>query len=242
MIRIAICDDDLIIASSIENLLLKISEENHIKINIEVFSDGSELWKAVVAGYDFDLLYLDIEMERLNGIDVAKRIREKNFDVFFIYISSYDNYFRKLLDVEPFRFLDKPIDEELFKQYFKMACERILTKDTYFEYCFNKITHKVCVKDIMYFESVGRTIVVKHKDGIGKFYGKLNQIEKEMMQNETAFLRIHQSYLINYHYITEMSFSKVTMIDGTVLRVSEDRQKMVRKLYNELLGGEYFDR
>lgn len=88
MIRIAICDDDLIIASSVENLLLKISEETHIKIDVEVFSDGSELWKAVVAGYDFDLLYLDIEMAQLNGIDVAKRIREKNLDVIFIYISS----------------------------------------------------------------------------------------------------------------------------------------------------------
>ena len=77
MINIAICDDDLVFASKIEAMLLQISKEQMIKMNIEVFSDGSELWDDIVFGKNkYELLYLDIEMVRINGIEVARKIRE----------------------------------------------------------------------------------------------------------------------------------------------------------------------
>lgn len=241
MLNIAICDDDLIFASRIETMLLEISGNRLIDMDIEVYSDGCELWKDVSSGKVFDLLYLDIEMVQLNGIDVAKKIRENNTSVIIIYISNYDNYFIELFEVEPFRFIKKPVDEKIFLSYFDKAYDRIIQDEAYFEYKFNKIPHKILMKDIIYFESSGRLIKVLNKNGEGKFYGKLNILERQLQSGKISFLRIHQSYLVNYGFIKEISFSKVVLMDGTELQISEDRQKAIRTRYNELLGGEFLD-
>ncbi|MFQ9516224.1 MAG: LytR/AlgR family response regulator transcription factor [Eubacterium sp.] len=241
MLRIAICDDDLVFASKIESLLYEISKVSMIDMDIEVYSDGIELWEDISKGEVYDLFYLDIEMLQLNGIDVAKKIREKDTSAIIIYISNYENYLIELFEVEPFRFIKKPVDKKIFVQYFHKAYERIVHDDVYFDYKFNKVQHKVLTKEIMYFESSGRLINVVDKIGTGKFYGKLNQVEKELKSGKTPFLRIHQSYLVNYRFIREISFAKVVLMDGTELQISEDRQKKIRLKYNELLGGEVFD-
>ena len=125
MLNIAICDDDLIFASKIETLLLQISQNRFIEMSIDVYSDGYELWNEISSGKEYELLYLDIEMVRLNGIDVAKKIREINIDSVIIYISGYDNYFIDLFEVEPFRFIRKPVNENIFFVFCKPFLDKI---------------------------------------------------------------------------------------------------------------------
>ena len=86
MINIAVCDDDLVFASKVETILYDIAKQKLIDIVVEVFSDGSELWKHISSGETFELLYLDIEMMKLNGIDLAKKVRENDTNVIIIYI------------------------------------------------------------------------------------------------------------------------------------------------------------
>lgn len=242
MVKIAICDDDIMLASSMEALLINISRKQSFKIDVEVFSDGSELWKQLEFGNRYDIFYLDIEMNGLNGIEVARRIRENDIKAVLIYVSGFDSYLMELFEVEPFRFIKKPINESLFIDYFLKAYGRVEKKNEFFEYSFNKILHKIPVDEIICFQSFGRRVTVVHKDGEGTFYGKLNQIEKQMDRGNIPFLRIHQSYLISFRYITEMSFSSVVMVNGFKFQISEERQKMIRAKYGELLGGEYFDK
>lgn len=236
MINIAVCDDDLIFASKIETILYEISRKKLIDMDVEVFSDGSELWKYISSGKSFELIYLDIEMMKLNGIDLAKKIREKDTNVMIIYISNYENYFIELFEVEPFRFIKKPIDERIFLDYFEKAYERMIQNEVYFEYKFNKIPHKIMLKDIIYFESSKRLIIIWNKFAYGKFYGKLDVVEKQLKNGKIPFLRIHQSFLVNYRFVQKISFTKVVLTDGTELHISEDRQKTIRAKYNELLG------
>lgn len=70
------------------------------------------------------------------------------------------------------------------------------------------------------------------------FNGKLSEIEENMSAGKVPFLRIHQSYLVNYHWIKLRSKSGVTLTDGTVLPISEERQKEFGKEYGRLLGGD----
>lgn len=241
MINIAICDDDLVFASGIETILLEIEKKQLIQMNISVFSDGMELWNDILLGNTYELLYLDIEMMKLNGIDVAKKIRENDRNTILIYISNHENYFIDLFEVEPFRFIKKPVNKKVFVEYFNKAYDRIIQDEAYFQYYFNKNPYKLLTRDIIYFESNGRVINIKHKDGSGKFYGKLNAIENKLQCGKIPFLRIHQSYLVNYRFISQISFSNVILFDGTVLQISEDRQKKIRIKYTDLLGGEFLD-
>lgn len=85
------------------------------------------------------------------------------------------------------------------------------------------------------------SLCIEKKGGNGKFYGKLSNIEKQLKDGKIPFLRIHQSYLVNYRYVCKISYSNVILFDGTVLQISEDRQKEIRERYNDLLAGDFLD-
>lgn len=238
MINIAVCDDEISMTTAIEEELYRNAKANGIHISVDVFFDGSTLENYIKTGHQFDIIYLDIEMKIKNGIDSAKEIRKIDSTVLLIYVSGYDSYIRDLFEVEPFRFISKPINRGIFSDYFKKACERVENKEQYFLYHFNKDVKKIFLKDILYFESQKRVIHIHTLYGVEKFYGKLNDIEKALQKNANSFVRIHQSFLVNYDYIARINFSRVYLSDGIELQISEDRQKEVRKQLCVLTGGD----
>ena len=91
----------------------------------------------------------------------------------------------------------------------------------------------------MYFESKGRQIsVYVRNDDVYVFNGKLSEVEKRLDEGKIPFLRIHQSYLVNYLLIKSRTKSNITLINGINLPISEDRQKEFGKEYGRLLRGE----
>lgn len=121
MLNIAICDDNLPLTSEIEGLLISMSQRHHIKIDTSVFFDGKTLYNSMHSGNVYDLIYLDIEMNDMDGIETARHIRSDQLPTVFIYVSAHETYYRQLFEVEPFRFILKPIDPLLFEKYFIAA-------------------------------------------------------------------------------------------------------------------------
>lgn len=237
MIKIAICDNDIALTSLIERLLYKVAQKMSIAIDVDIFFDGITLRKSMEQENSYDLIYLDIEMEKLDGIETARQIREKDYMVLIIYVSSYEEYLKELFEVEPFRFLSKPIDEKLFYKYFQSAYERIEKEQEYFEVKFkNEIVH-VPIKNIVYFESEKRYVHVITDNKKYTLYGKLKEIESQMKNRKFIFIRIHQSYLVNYKYIKRINLLSVILHNGMELRISEDRVKEVRKKFCEIAKG-----
>ncbi len=245
MINIAICDDDKTLTGVVEQLLYRLAAEHGIDIRCGVFFDGSSLIRAVTEqGMCFDLVYLDIEMETMNGICTAQTLRDMELPTLIVYLSGHEEYLKKLFDTEPFRFLSKPIIMKEFSTVFLSACERLQKRAGYFTFSYNKVIHKVPYNEITYFESNGRVISI-HTAGKentplpqNRFYGKMNDIDRSVAFENRRFLRIHQSYLVNFDYIREFASTEVTMLDGKRLQISEDRRKTVRAKFCTLLGEE----
>ena len=244
MINIAICDDDILTTTFIEDSIYKIAEEFKIKVCCDVFFDGSTIIESIKQGLSYDLIYLDIEMNKVNGINVAEQIRKMSLPILIIYISNYEKYLKELFDTEPFRFLSKPIDPDDFCRIFLAAYKRIQEREDYFAYTYNKAYIKVPLNQIYYFESDNRLIYLhtisdekKSADEKGdyRFYGKINDVEKQLSAY-VRFIRIHQSYLVNFDYIQRMTFESVTMMNGKVLKISKERQKEVREKFCILAG------
>lgn len=237
MLRIAICDDDKILVEQIEEMLKNCLNKKMIEHYIEVFYDGITLETSYRSGERFDIIYLDIEMSNKNGIDAAKSIRKLDRDVLLIYVSSYETYFLQLFEVEPFRFIKKPIKVEEFEEVTRLAYERVIEDDAYFEYKYNKTVGKVLIRKIIYFESSGRIINVHTEDGDYRYYGKLDEVEQRLAINKIPFLRIHKSFYVNFHYVDKITFSKLILFNGTILQISQDRQNIIRKKYLDILEG-----
>ena len=179
-------------------------------------------------------------MKELDGITTARMIRTIDKDSLIIYVSNYESYLKELFEVEPFRFLSKPIDEKIFKKYFSQALTRIDKAEGYFQYTYNRKVKKTSIGNIVYFESKNRVVTIHLNDGTNDiFYGKLNDIQKELESSGHYFFRIHQSYLVNYKYVSHMNYTSMTLnYDNNefCLKISENRQKNVRRKIIEMMG------
>lgn len=249
MINIAICDDDVAMTAMIEDILHKIAKEQDIKINCDIFFDGSTLVESIRQGTYYDLMYLDIEMRKVNGISAAELIRNMEVPALIVYVSSHEKYLKELFNTEPFRFLSKPINGQEFRSVFMDAYKRIRQRSEYFSFAYNKELIKIPLGRICYFESCNRVIYVHATKNVRtenvesaeteyRFYGKMNDVEKQLSDRNVRFIRIHHSYLVNFDYIKSMNFSNVTMSDGAMLQISENKQKKVRIQFCAMAGME----
>ena len=232
MIQIAICDDDVTTTSQIEGYIRQICREQHIQVQSRIFFDGKSLIQSVEDGEVYDLIYLDVEMPVMRGLDAAKNLREMEIPSLIIYISNYETYYESMIETEPFRFLRKPINDlELFRKFFMIAYKRLENKKEYYTYSYNKVHHRIKLNDIMYFESNNRTIHI-HTNGNQKsdiFYDQLDNVERELESMACTFIRIHQSYLVNTTYINIVHHDAVILENGAELPISEKRQKEIQR-------------
>lgn len=231
MIKVAICDDDMAITGKIEGMLCNIAKRRFIQIDIEVFWKGEHLVKAVENDACYDIIFLDIEMGCEDGITVARRIRETDRNVLIVYVTSYESYMKESFLVRPFRFLVKPVEEEEMAECFWAACEEVNSADSYFRYSYQRLNRKILIRDIYYFESQRRKIYIATEKEILELYGKLNEIEKILKASKETFLRVHQSFLVNYRHIESMAYDFIVMANGKWISISEERRKQIAQQY-----------
>lgn len=231
MIRIAICDDEKLITTRIEELVLAVCVKRGVRVMTDSFYSGSSLMEYIGMGNEYDIIYLDIEMPRMDGIEFAKKLRAENSEVMLVYISAHTEYAIQLFDVDTFRFIKKPIDEKEFEDVFNKAYDRMISSNRFYSYFYNKNIYKVRLKSILYFESRGRTIHIVTKNGSEVFYGKLDDVEEKLGNEKIHFLRIHKSFLVSMEYVEKISYDRVYLKNGEELRISEERQKLIQKQY-----------
>lgn len=231
MLNIAICDDDIQTTGKAEGLIQRIAKLNFVNIETEVFWSGESLVESVIKGSKFDIIYLDIEMDKEDGISAAKRIRKYDKNVLIVYVTSHENYMKESFSVRPFQFLIKPVNEKQMETCFKAALEDINESDFYFRYSYRRVNYKVPIRDILYFESNRRKIFIVTENNIYEVYGKLNEIENSLKRCKITFLRIHQSFLVNYKHVDGLAYDFVVMNNGKKISISEDRRKMISEQY-----------
>lgn len=241
MINIAICDDSALMTGSLEQMLLKIAKEQQLKIDCKVFFDGTTLVHSILHQNNcFELIFLDIEMKTMSGIQAASILREKDIPSLIVYISAHEKYLKSLLCTEPFSFISKPVKQDELQNIFLSAYKKICKNTIYYTFTYKKNMFKIPLDQIIYFESYNRMVFIHPSKTstlpFNQFYGKLNDVESQIANTNNRFLRIHQSYLINFDYIKSIALTHVTLTDETKLYISEHRQKKIHNLFCSILN------
>lgn len=241
MINIAICDDSVLMTGRLEQMLLEIAEEQHLKIDCKVFFDGSTLVHSIIHQNNcFELIFLDIEMKTMSGIQAASILREMDIASLIVYVSAYEKYLKDILSTQPFSFISKPVNQDELRNIFLSAYKKICKSVTYYTFTYKKNMLKIPLNQIIYFESYNRMVFIHPSKAnslsFNQFYGKLNDVETQIANTNNRFLRIHQSYLINFDYIKSIAFTNVTLMDETKLYISEHRQKKIHNLFRSILN------
>lgn len=219
MLSIAVCDDELLfgarLSEKIRGILGKIGRDCVIR----EFQSGTELLEAVE---QFDLIFLDVLMKDLNGMDTARRIRERAYEKPLIFISSSPDYVWDSYEVEAFWYLVKPVSEKKLEQVLRRALAK--AEEGQQEYLIiqkERRPRKLFLKDIRYFEICGRVIELHGADGVLPYYGQIGDLEKQL--SGKGFFRCHKSIIVNLKYADTYTHEEVILENGDRLPIARRR-------------------
>lgn len=228
MYNIGICDDGKNICSSLEKMILQYMEDKSIPVEIKVWYSGEKLCDYLRERQQVDILFLDIELFKMTGIETGNFIRnsleDRNMQI--IYISGKSSYAQELFKTQPMDFLVKPITQEDINETLNLAIKILKKNMGKFEFQIGYDFYYISFGNILYFSSEGRKIKIFTIHGEKQFYGKLKDVSKKLPD---GFLNIHHSYVINQTYVMHYAYDAVELTNGTILPISKANRKQVRE-------------
>lgn len=230
MYTIAVCDDEMLICSQIEQVIIDSQKLLSNKIDIDVYYSGEELYDFLLSGIKYDMIFLDIELELLNGVSLGEKIREElnNENVQIVFISGKQGYAMELFKIRPFNFLVKPLSVEDIINVVDKGIKLSNKLNQYFIYKQGHIIKKILIQNIIYFESLDRKVKLYTSASDEVFYGSLSEVYKQVEKYQ--FLKIHKSFLVNYNQIIEFYYDHLLLSNMSNLPISQSKRKEVRKI------------
>ncbi len=237
MIRLGICEDVYEEMIYCKKLVDRIMANLSRNAKVYSFQSGEDLLLEIDTTGNMDILLVDIELlGEMNGVEFARKLREKDNNAIMIFISSHDQYCKEVIDVQPYAFIDKPISAERLEEVLAHAIRTRLDQRECFCFSCKKTQFRVPLSEIRYFQSDKRLIYVwtTNSDAAASpymFYGKLQKVEETVSRYKLKFLRLRKSFLVNVEFIVEYAADRVSLNDGTVIEISKNYKPAVREYY-----------
>ena len=220
MIKVAICDDNLCIIESIRRVCL-----NHYKqhnVELFMFTSGEQLLQS---NKRFDLIFMDVEMENMNGIETVREIRKTDIHVLIVMLSEHPRFKLEAFPLHVFDFLDKPVIEDKIMHVLREV-DKYFIKDNKNKYVTFKIKDRYInlnIDDIYYFCHENRKVKIYSSHGIFELYESLSELVKRL--NCFGFSQPHQSFIINLRYVLQLAKTEVILMNNTVIPISRYKGK-----------------
>lgn len=231
--RILICDDEQMLIDLEVSILQEYCRSTNIATTFFTFTDS------LSAGNigEFDIAFLDIDMEKVNGIELARKLRLKNPTSIIIFVTNFIQYAPEGYEVNAFRYLLKSDIPYKLIPYFVDSLQEVLNSRQTVTFSISGELIDVQTKNILYLES-DKHIIVMHLINDARteyrFYGNM-AVLSDKLQN-LGFLRIHKSYLVNMEYIELLQYEKVYLKSGICVPSSEKKHKELKQLYLKWRG------
>ncbi|MCM1194269.1 MAG: LytTR family DNA-binding domain-containing protein [Acetatifactor muris] len=184
----------------------------------------------------FDILLLDIQMEKMGGIEVARALRIKQENTVLIFVTALKEYVPEAFDVSAFHYLLKPVSPEKFCKVFEDACRKVrqLESASGQQLFFRTRTRNFTISrnEILYVESRKRKVEIHTlKDDIA-VYATMKHMEEQLGE---GFYRCHRGYLVNMAYVTEYGTGFVRLQNGEKVYLAREKYSEFVKIYTEYL-------
>ncbi|MGF7050672.1 DNA-binding LytR/AlgR family response regulator [Paenibacillus sp. DS2015] len=236
MIRICICDDEQLHSSKLEKIIMDSAGlYQNIELDIDIYGSGKSLLEALnTRNEEYQILFLDIEMGYLNGIEVAREIRKIDKNMIIIYVTSYDNYTMESFEVSPFRYILKPIQEEQISKVLLHAIDEVTRNNQYLFFKSQNLNYQIKSETILSILSEkGRIIHVITSDDEFSFYGTIKEVEE--MVDPSSFIKVNQGTILNLNYIHIISGTDVILTNKENFAISRGQRKIVKDAYNNFI-------
>lgn len=230
--KIAIVEDSNRSVDIIKNYLEEFTSTTNVLFDIYVFNDGEE----IMFDYEpvYDIIFLDIEMKRLNGMDTAKKIRKIDTNVIIIFITNNSQYAVKGYQVDAMSYLLKPVGYFAFQEELKKSLARVdkLKKKEFLLIPTQEGLRKIDTNEIMYIESIRHYLLIVTVDKTYEIRGTLKKMEEKL--ENLNFNRCNNCYLVNLAYVEGVE-AEFAIVGAHKLKISRPRKKnFIEQIVNYL--------
>ena len=227
--KILVCDDEQAVCTELVQLLLGYAGEKGIAIEAEAVYSGMDAERRLKS-VEYDLLFLDIEMKNMDGVSLGCRIRDeyKNYTLQIIFISAKQNYAMQLFQVRPFDFMIKPVTKEYLFHKMDLFMRIYRSLEALFTYHKKGSIHQCKVKNILYFESTGKKVIIHLTDRNDEFYAPLKEISRSLEGQK--FFCCHKSYLVQFENVRDFYPDHLILVNGERLGISQSKRRHVREI------------
>lgn len=239
MYKIAICDDEPVLAEAVKDKVDKYFSECEMEYDVDVYDTGKDLMNSVKKN-NYNMIFLDIELGDMNGIDVATKIRKTDRDVTISIVSSYDKYSCQGYLVNAFRYIVRDINtlQKDINECLSSALKVYAEKEQKRLFKFKEREMLVNIKKIIYIESRGHELIIHidEDENEGKYHirYKLDDIEHDI--NSRFFFRANKSELVNILYVTHKIGDKLYLKRDGYIKISRYRVNDYAKACSKLIG------
>jgi two-component system response regulator LytT len=226
--KIAVCDDSPIDREIITMMLLDYAAQKSVHFDIEEYDSGVNLIYDIEEGRSFDMLFLDIYMDEILGIEAAHKLRKDiHYEGNIVFLTATSEFAVDSYEVDASGYLVKPLS---YEKVFAMM-DKILLSYKAETYSIRKHSGllRLPVDEILFIDSDNNKCVIHRKDGrTFTVYKKLDEIQDELPSSH--FLRCHQSYLVNMDYI-QRADKEFELVTGDIISIRQRDLKNIRSIY-----------
>jgi len=225
-INALICDDEKQCCEIVLKYLQKYCEERNFTLFYDLYDNGEE---ALLSEKTYNIAFLDIEINNISGLDIAKHLKEKNKNVIIFFITEYEKYIDDAMDLFALRFIKKPLDYSRFYSGLDKAVELINEDDVEFYIKDTNKILKIKSKDIMYVETLDHKTKIVTTNGIYYSSELIEYWNKKL--SHISFYRVHKSYVVNLDYVDEYKRNEVKLVNGEIVGISYRNQPAFRRYF-----------
>ena len=237
-VTIAVCDDEELIVEIVSSKIYKIFTQCGIGVDCDRYKSSVELSKVLSEGKKYDVLFLDIDMPKLSGLDLAKNIRKSDVETDIIFVSNRDDRVFETFSVQPFGFIRKHNFNNDLKDALRAYINKRIVSNSYFVVKTHNATavRRLRIADVVYIESFRNQQTIYMADG-EEIKIRMTMQDLEDKLREYDILRIYKGYLVNLKYVQRIEKTGVIVNykDGVTISVSRERLQELKIIYLDYL-------
>ncbi len=237
MLRIAIVDDENKFLAFYKRMVAETFSEYHVIVELTTFNNGNIFIKSLSRN-KYDLVFMDIDMPELSGIDIAAELRNNNANFDLIFVSAHPHFVFEAIKFTPYRFIRKTNLKTETIEAIDSYCNRTQIKFKMFSLELqngDSINEKV--NDIVQFFTIRHNVYYTNKsEKDARLLSRKYSLSRlELLTKELGFIRVHKSYLVNYRYIKNINAKLLFMSDGSEIPISHGKKTEIQQQFMELL-------
>lgn len=229
--KIAICDGCTVDINATRDIICKhrLAENSYIKS----FTVGEKLLDCVEKER-FDIVFLDVDIPEINGLELGRRIKEISPDTFLIFVTSYPQYAIEAYDCEAFNYLLKPLDKQKAHRVIDRIEKKLADTNKYYIIKIKSESIRIPIRDIYYIECYKKHVIYHLKDTTFDTLGKLSEVYADL--KDYGFYRVHQGYVVNMDKIKRIDNYSAILENGENVMISVRKKTDTMLAYSNFIG------